>query len=448
MAVREPIVPNNITVHLGTPDSDAKNITVPFTDYISNVASSELYPTWPRNALIANIYAIISFAMNRIYNEWYRSKGYNFDITSSPTYDQTYTLNRSTYENIDDIVGEIFDNYVVKGEQVQPYFTRYCDGRITTCDGLSQWGSVTLANQGKSPLQILRNYYGSDISIKYDAPVGDATVGFPGYDIGIGYAGNPVLAIQRDLKRIRQNYPAIPSISTTLGIYDQETEEAVKKFQQIFNLPVTGVVDKATWYKIKYVYTSVKKLSDLYSEGLSEDEVTFLYTDRLDYGDTGIEVEYIHYFLDAIAFLDKDIPRLPTNSIYNNNTITMVKAFQEKYNLPVTGVVTYSDWTVLKNAYRNILNSFPPEYKDYVNELYPDYFLTRGMSGNDIKRFQKFLLAICKYDKSIPGVRVNGIFDELTEKSVLKLQEDYGFDVNGIVGPLLWRKVVELSKRK
>lgn len=447
MAVRYPIIPNNITVHLGAPDEAARNVTVPFTDYIANVASSELYPTWPRNALVANIYAIISFALNRIYNEWYRSKGYNFDITSSPLYDQTYTESRSTYEVIDDIVGEIFNNYVVKGDQIQPYFTRYCDGRVTTCEGLSQWGSVSLANEGKTALQILQNYYGSDIKIKYDAPVGDTTEGFPGYDIGLGYAGNPVLAIQRDLRRIRKNYPAIPDISDTLGIYERETQEAVKKFQEIFSLPITGVVDKATWYKIKYVYTSVKKLSDLYSEGLTEEEATFLYTDRLDYGDTGIEVEYIHYFLDAIAFLDKDIPRLPTNSIYNNNTITMVKAFQEKYNLPVTGVFTYTDWTVLKNAYRNILKSFPKEYQDYINELYPDYFLTKGMTGADVRRFQRFLLAICRFDKSIPGVRVNGVFDDLTEKSVMKLQEDYGFDINGVVGPLLWRKVVELSKR-
>lgn len=447
MAVRYPVVPNTITVHLGAPDAAAKDITIPFTDYISNVAASELYPTWPRAALIANIYAIISFAMNRIYNEWYRSKGYNFDITSSPIYDQTYNLNRSTYENINDIVEEIFNNYVVKGNQIQPYFTRYCDGRTTTCDGLSQWGSVSLANQGKSALQILQNYYGNDIKIKYDAPVGNVAEGFPGYNIGIGNAGNPVLLIQRDLRRIRKNYPAIPDITTNLGIYDEETENAVKKFQEIFNLPITGIVDKGTWYKIKYVYTSVKKLSDLYSEGLTEDEITFLYTDKLEYGDTGIEVEYVHYFLDAIAFLDKDIPRLPLNSIYNNNTITMVKAFQEKYNLPVTGIFTYSDWLVLQNAYNNILKSFPSEYQDFVNELYPDYFLTRGMSGQDVRRFQKFLLKICKFDKSIPGVRVNGVFDELTEKSVKKLQNDYGFEINGIVGPLLWRKVVELSKR-
>ena len=447
MAIRYPIVPNNLVVHLGKPDEAVKNITVPFTDYISNVASSELYPTWPESALKANIYAIISFTMNRVYNEWYRSKGYSFDITSSSVYDQAYIPNRSTYENINNIVEEIFNNYVVKGNQIQPYFTRYCDGRKTTCNGLSQWGSVSLANQGKVPLQILRQYYGNDIIIKYNAPVGDNKEGYPGYEIALGSAGNPVLAIQRDLRRIRQNYPAIPNIKTTLGIYDEETVSAVKKFQEIFSLPVTGVVNKATWYKIKYIYTSVKKLSDLYSEGLSESEATFLYEDELNYGDTGIEVEYIHYFLDAIAFLDPDIPRLPTNSIYNDNSMTMVKAFQEKYGLPVTGVFTYKEWKVLKEVYNKLLKSLNSNYQNYIDELYPDYFLVRGSTGPDVRRFQKFLLAICRYDHSIPGVRVNGEFDELTEKSVLKLQKDYGFDVNGVVGPLLWRKVVELSKR-
>ena len=424
MAIRYPIVPNNITIHLGKPDEAARDITVPFTSYISNVAANELYPTWPRNALIANIYTIISFAMNRIYNEWYRSKGYNFDITSSPAFDQAYVENRSTYENIDNIVEEIFNNYVVKEGQVQPFFTQYCDGRVKTCNGLSQWGTVTLANQGKTPLQILQNYYGNDIRIKYDAPVGNAIGEYPGYAIGLGAAGNPVLAIQRDLRRIRQNYPAIPDITSSVGIYDKETEDAVKKFQSVFGLPVTGIVDKATWYKIKYIYTSVKKLSDIYSEGLSLDEATFLYTDELNYGDTGIEVEYVHYFLDALAFLDEDIPRLKTNSIYGNNTITMVKAFQQKYGLPVTGKFRYSDWLVLQDAYDNILKSFPKEYQEYVDDLYPDYFLVRGMSGKDVKRLQRFLLAICIYDKSIPGVRINGEFDDLTERSVKKIQKD------------------------
>lgn len=447
MAIRYPVVPNNIVVHLGSPSSNSRNITVPFTSYISNVAASELYPTWPQNALIANIYAIISFTMNRIYNEWYRSKGYNFDITSSPAYDQTYTENRSTYENINNIVQEIFNNYVVKGKGIEPYFTSYCDGRKLICNGLSQWGSVTLANQGKTPLEILKYYYGNDISIKYDAEVGDGTIGYPGYDIELGSFGNPVLAIERDLKRIRNNYPAIPEIPSSPGIYTNDLANAVKKFQEIFNLPVTGVVNKATWYKIKYIYNSVKKLGDLYSEGITEEEATFLYNDKLALGNSGIDVEYIHYFLDALAFLDPDIPRLQTNSIYSENTVTMVKAFQKKYGLPVTGDFTYSDWKVLKEEYEKILSYIPDKNKDYVNELYPNNFLMKGMNGDDVKRYQRLLLKICRFDKSIPGVRVNGIFDDLTDRSVRKLQNDYGFEINGIVGPLLWRKTVELSKR-
>ncbi len=447
MAIRYPIVPNEITVHLGAPNEATRNITIPFIDYINNVASSELYPTWPDSSLRANIYTIISFAMNRLYNEWYPSKGYNFDITSSPQYDQNFILDREIYENISNIVEDIFNDYVVKQNQIQPYFTQYCDGRKTSCNGLSQWGTVSLANQGKTPLEILKYYYGNDTLIRYDAPVGNNVGAYPGYVNKLGSAGNPVQAIQRDLNRIRINYPAIPKIETALGAYNKETEDAVKKFQEIFNLPITGEVDKATWYKIKYIYTSVKKLSDLYSEGLSPQEATFLYKDEIKYGDTGIEVEYIHYFLNAIAFLDPDIPRLKTNSVFNDNTKTMLMAFQSKYGLPVTGIVTYTDWALLREVYSKLLKSYPSEYATFVNELYPDKFLSLGSSGNDVKRFQQFLLKICRYDKSIPGVRVNGIFDNLTEKSVKKLQQDYNFDINGIVGPLLWKKVVELSKR-
>ncbi len=447
MAVRYPVVPNEITVHLGAPNEAAPNITIPFTSYISNVASQELYPTWPVDALKANILAITSFAMNRIYNEWYRSKGYNFDITSSPVYDQSYVRNGEIYENIDTLTQDLFNNYVVKDGQIQPYFTQYCDGRITKCSGLSQWGSVTLANSGKSPLEILKYYYGNDIRIEYNAPVGEKVESFPGYDIGLGNAGNPVRAIQRDLNRIHQNYPAIPKISDTLGIYTEETADSVKKFQEIFSLPVTGVVDKATWYRIKYVYTSVKKLSDLYSEGLSKEEATFLYRDELQYGDSGIEVEFIHYYLDAIAFLDEDIPRLPTNSVYNDNTRTMVTAFQNKYGLPVTGKFGYADWNKLKTVYDKFLTSFPIEYQDYVDELYPGYFLSKGSSGEDVLKLQRFLYEICEYDHSIPGVRVNGVFDDLTELSVKKIQDDNDIDITGLVGPFSWEKIVELANR-
>ena len=447
MAIRYPVIPNEITVHLGTPSEAANDTTISFVDYINNVASSELYPTWPTDALKANILSIISFTMNRIYNEWYRSKGYNFDITSSPVYDQKYTPNREIYENIGNIVKDVFNDYIVKDGQVQPYYAQYCDGRKTTCNGLSQWGTVSLANQGKDPLQIIRYYYGNDTTIKYNAPVGETTTSYPGYEIGLGQAGNPVSAIQRDLNRIRKNYPAIPLIETNLGIYNQETEDAVKKFQEIFALPVTGIVDKATWYKIKYIYTSVKKLSDLYTEGLTTDEATFQYRDVLEYGDTGIEVEFMHYYLDSIAFLDNDIPRLKTNSVYNDSTRTMVMAFQKKYNLPVTGEFTYKDFNVLKNVYDNMLKYYDKEYKDFVDDLYPGVFLSKGMNGDDIRKLQRFLLKICQYDHSIPGVKVNGEFDDLTERSVKKIQDDYNLGITGIVGPFSWRKIVELANR-
>ena len=206
-------------------------------------------------------------------------------------------------------------------------------------------------------------------------------------------------------------------------------------------------MDKATWYKIKYVYNSVKRLADLKSEGLTKEEADFLYKDELSYGDTRLQVSFVHYYLGAIAFFDEDIPDLKTNSVYNDNTKEMVMAFQQKYGLPVTGIITYTDWNMIQNVYNKLLRSYPKEYSNYIDELYPNYFLTRGMSGNDIRRLQGFLLKICRYDKSIPGVRVNGIFDELTENSIKKLQNDYGFEINGLVGPLLWNKIVELSKR-
>ena len=446
MAVRYPVVPNNIIVHLGKPSEAAKDVSVPFPEYIKNVASSEIYPTWPEASLRANILVIVSFALNRIYNEWYRSKGYNFDITNSPAYDQTFIYNRQIYENIGNLVDDIFNDYVLKEGQVQPLFTKYCDGRKTTCNGLSQWGTVTLANQGKSPSQIIKYYYGNDALIKYDAKVGDNTIGFPGYTVKLGSVGNPVRAIQRDLNRIRINYPAIPEITESQGIYEKETEAAVKKFQEIFALPITGNVDKGTWYKIKYIYTSVKKLSDLYSEGLSKEEATFEYKDELKYGDTGIEIEFLHYYLDAIAFLDPDIPYLKTNSVFNDSTKEMVMAFQRKYNLPVTGIVTYTDWKALIDIYDKILKAYPSEYALYVEELYPDYFLGKGMNNDDVKRYQNFLYKICIKKKSIPGVKVTGEFDDLTERSVKKLQKDFGLEENGLVGPLTWKRTVELSK--
>lgn len=303
MAIRTPIIPSEITVHLGAPDEAAKNITVPFIEYIKNVASSEIYSSWPIEAIKANILAQISFALNRIYNEWYRSQGYNFDITSDPLYDQSFTEDRQFFENISLIVDEIFNNYIVRTGQVQPLFAQYCDGKTTNCDGLSQWGTVQLANQGKSFLEILKYYYGNDIEIVENAPVADNILSYPGFPVKLGSSGDYVRVIKNQLNRIGVNYPAIPPIIDEKHVFNIETENAVKKFQEIFDLDVTGVIDKSTWYKIKYIYNAVKKVSDLYSEGISADEAILLFNNEFDLGDTTPYIRVLNYILNTISFL-------------------------------------------------------------------------------------------------------------------------------------------------
>jgi len=213
-----PIIPETITVHLGPPDSAAENVTVPFADYVKNVASSEIYPTWPENALRANIYAIITYALNRIYTEYYPSRGYNFDITNSTAIDQAFVPNREIYENIGYIVDDIFNDYLVRQGSIQPLFAAFCNGTTSQCEGLSQWGTVSLAERGFTPYRILQNYYGDDINIVENAPVGFTNESYPGVPLTVGSAGNNVQIIQTELNRISENYPAIPKILDVNGI--------------------------------------------------------------------------------------------------------------------------------------------------------------------------------------------------------------------------------------
>lgn len=443
-----PTIPTNITVHLGAPNNtNAKNITVPFQEYIKNVASSEIYPSWPEDAIKANILAQISFALNRIYNEWYPSRGYSFDITSVPSYDQTFVEDREFFENIVRIVDSIFNNYIVREGQIQPLFAQYCDGRVTTCNGLSQWGTVSLANQGKDPLEILRYYYGNNVNIIYNAPLADNILSYPGFPLEIGSAGDNVIIIKRQLNRIRKNYPAIPENNEKSEFFTVETENSVRTFQDIFNLDVNGVVDKSTWYKIKYIYNSVKKISDLNSEGISKEEAELLYATELKYLDTGVYIRLLHYILRTIAYFDSEIPILPSGGqVFNENTVKMVLAFQKKYGLPTTGVVDKFTWGKLIEVYNNTLKSIPSEYLQYTDEFYGGRHLTLGMVGEDVRRLQKFLLKICKEKRNIPGVRVTGEYDELTERSVKVLQELFQLPVTGVVGGVTWNDIVEYSR--
>ena len=436
-----PIIPENITVHLGVPSSNAQNVTVNFIDYIKNVASSEIYPTWPENALRANIYAIISFALNRIYTEWYPSRGYNFDITNSTQFDQAFVPNREIYDNISAIVDEIFNDYVVRQGTIQPLFTAFCNGTTSQCAGLSQWGTVGLANQGFTPYRILQNYYGNDINIVENAPVGNSGESYPGVPLEIGDRGNNVQILQIQLNRIRQNYPAIPEISKPNGTFGVDTQNAVKKFQEIFSLPQTGIVDKATWYKIKQYYNGVKSLAELASEGITLEEATIPYTTQLAEGNSGIDVRTLQYYLSIIAYFNSDLQPVPLNGIFDSATINAVERFQEFYGLPVTGIVDNDTWNVIDRIYTETVAALPKGYEGNNAKLYPGYFLTKGMRGENITDLQTYLNLIGRNIPEIPEVPITGYFGDQTENAVRIFQQLFGIPVSGDVGPVTWYQI-------
>ena len=256
------VIPEYVIVHDGVPqDPTAQNYYVRYTDYIKNVVSSEIYATWPESAIYANTLAIMSFTLNRVYTEWYRNQGYDFTITSSTAYDQKWIYGRNIYSNIDRIVDSIFANYLSRPGVRQPIFTSYCDGNRVTCEGLSQWGSRYLGEQGYTPIEIIRYYYGNDMYINSTQYISGVPSSWPGYDLTIGSSGQKVLQMQQQLNRIAENYPAIPTI-TEDGIYGSGTAEAVRTFQRIFGLPATGIVDYPTWYKISAIYVGVTRISE------------------------------------------------------------------------------------------------------------------------------------------------------------------------------------------
>ena len=258
------VVPETIIVHDGPPtDSSARNYYIPYTDYIKNVASSEIYATWPENTIIANVLAIISFTLNRVYTEWYRNKGYNFTITSSTAYDHYFVYGRNIYENISRIVDNIFANYLSRPNVRQPILTQYCDGRRVSCPNwMTQWGSKDLGDQGYTPIEILRYFYGSDMYINTADQISGIPSSWPGTNLSIGSTGAKVRQLQEQLNRISKSYPALPAV-TADGIYGESTRRAVEAFQRVFNLPVTGVVDYATWYKISGIYVAVTRIAEL-----------------------------------------------------------------------------------------------------------------------------------------------------------------------------------------
>lgn len=357
--LRQAVIPNPITVHLGTPNAQAANVQVPFLEYVKNVASSEIYPTWPKEALKANIYAIMTFALNRVYTEWYRSRGYQFDITNNTAYDQYYVPGRPIYDTISDITDEVYGEYVRRKGQNAPYFTSFCNGTTATCDGLSQWGSVALADRGYSALQILQNYYPANIEIARTNIVTNALSSYPGTALRVGSTGLDVQTIQTYLGRIRRNYPAIPSITDQAGVFGESTRAAVTKFQSIFNLTADGIVGQATWYKLSSLYTAVTRLAELDSEGTSLGIGTVPPAAVLRQGSRGQDVVTLQYLLNVIAQYYPGIPAPAQDGIFGSETRQSVIAFQRQMELDPDGIVGPQTWQSLYRHYLGITENVP-----------------------------------------------------------------------------------------
>ena len=357
--LRQVVIPNPITVHLGSPSSSASNVRVSFPDYVKNVASSEIYPTWPEASLRANIYAIITFALNRIFTEWYRSRGYDYDITNSTAYDQYYVYGRPIYDSISRVTDDIFNEYVRRQGQNAPYFTSFCSGSTVSCQGMSQWGTVTLAENGYTPLQILRNYYPNDVEIAETQAIANVPSSYPGTALRVGSTGLDVQTIQTYLNRIRRNYPAIPVITDQEGTFGESTKAAVTKFQSIFGLAADGIVGKATWYKISMLYTAVARLAELDSEGTSLGIGTVPPSAVLRQGARGQDVVTLQYLLDVISEYYPTVPAPAQDGIFGGGTQQAVTAFQRAVGLVPDGIVGPATWKKLYEVYLGIGNNVP-----------------------------------------------------------------------------------------
>lgn len=438
-----PLIPETVRVHIGPAGSGGEIVEVSFLDYIRNVASNEVYPTWPKEALIANIISQISFALNRIYTEYYPSRGYDFDITSFTGTDQSFQTNSTIYENISELVDEYFNSYVRRKGSVLPLFAQYCDGIRTTCPGLSQWGTVTLAEQGKNYEQILKDYYGEDIEIVRNVPIGTVEESAPSGLLRLGSSGNEVAILQNRLNRISANYPSIPKIAPTDGVFGPETESAVRKFQEIFSLKQDGIVGDATWYKVRSVYNAVKRLNELISEGLTYDEVSLQYPEDLRRGSTGLYVSILQYYLNVVATFTEGLTPIPINGIFGEQTETLVKNFQRNFSLAETGIVDEETWNLLYEAYLGIVESLPPSAFEGIARPFPGYTLRIGFRGEDVRDLQSYINVLASVYDSIPVLAEDGIFGEKTREAVYAVQSLFNLTQDGTVDAITWAVIAD-----
>jgi len=447
---REVFIPDFITVHLGAPtNTSARNVRVRFSDYIKNVAASEIYATWPENSLIANIHVIVTFVLNRIYTQWYRNRGFNFDITNSTAFDQYYRPGAQTFDSINQLVDEYLNTYVHRQGFSNPFFTSFCNGTTATCGGLSQWGTVSLAQRGLSPLEILRHYYPEDVMLSESDVVRGITESFPGIALRVGSTGEAVKRMQDDLNRIRVNFPLIPQIPNPDGTFGTETEQAVRAFQRSFNLTQDGVIGRNTWNQISHIYNAVSRLAELDAEGkrytIGENPPNVV----LRRGSRGADVRQLQFLLNVISQFNDAVPPVIEDSNFDQRDENAVMDFQRAYNLPPDGVVGSATWRQLYAVYRGIQETRPPTVTPptppTVPPAFPGMLLRVGSRGDEVRLVQTWLNSVRQNQPDIPELQVDGIFGPITQSAVIAFQRAFGLEPDGIVGPITWG---ELARRQ
>ena len=396
--------------------------------------------TWPEQALRANIHCQISLALNRIYTEWYPSRGYDFNITGSPGYDQAYVHGRTVFDVMVRLTDDIFSTFIRKTGTVNPYFSEYCDGKTVSCPGLKQWGTVTLAEQGRSALSILRYYYGNDVEVIRTSNIASIPESYPGSPVRRGDRGPSVFTLQRQLNRITKDYPFFGTL-TPDGIFGEQMAETVKRFQRQFSLTADGVVGRQTWYKISYIYVSVKDLAELTSEGETSSGVlsdgtwggTVLRT-----GSRGGAVEQLQFWLNTISQYVASIPSVSVDGNFGSRTAAAVRAFQRRYGLAVDGVVGEATWNAIYAQFFSIQSD------NGTPNAYPGTALRQGDEGQNVRLVQFWLKIARTVYAALNNPTVDGQFGAATKRAVEAFQRYFGLTADGVVGRTTWNKLREV----
>ena len=401
--------------------------------------------SWPEEALRANIIAQVSLALNRIWTEWYPSRGYSFNITGSPGYDQAYVNGRTVFAVMERLTAELFNTFVQRSGDAEPYFTEYCDGKTVTCPGMKQWGTVDRAREGMNALQILRYYYGNRVQLVTTDNIASIPSSYPGSPLRRGSTGTNVRILQKQLSRIAKDYPSFGKPAVT-GTFDEATENSVKKFQKQFSLTADGVVGRATWNKVSFIYVSVKDLAELTSEGETAEgtQSTGGWPGTvLRRGSTGSSVEQVQFWLSDLAQFDSSLMRVTVDGSYGAATVSAVEAFQTLFGLTPDGVVGRSTWNKLKEVGLAVAN------KIVAANVAPGQFTTTtraGSSGTAVRAVQYYLRRLAAYYSDVPRVAVDGKFGAATTRAVKAWQSRAGLTVDGVVGRLTFQSLYDAAQ--